>query len=209
MASPWFTKQRLQLLSGVALLLVVGAVLWWQFMRPPAATPTNTNAVRQEYASLYQAAWRQDTGTQPTLATATLLLPAAQQALGRDAGRSTTEDQLWDIFKNLKGTQIPVILTFDSVSGFVPDAVVKEGSSLLLDGGPNVSLTDWQPVSSPSRVVNTAGTVRSQIGVAIFSAGQTIDWNTIKQAQLVLRGIPNETDRVFTWIEPRVLLEVQ
>lgn len=209
MVSPWFTKQRLQALSGVALLILVSVVLWWQLGGRQAATPSNTDVVRQKYASLYQAAWRQDSGTQPTLATATLLLPAAQQALGRDTGRSTTEDQLWDILQNLNATQIPILLTFDSVSAFVPDAVVQEGSSLTLEGGPNVTLASWTPISGPSRVVNTNGTIRSQIGVAIFSAGQAIDWNAIKKVQLVLHGIPNETDRVFTWIEPRVLLEVQ
>lgn len=195
------------ILAAIGLCALV--VAWGFSRRHPVVLSSNVNVVRQTYANLYQAAWRQDDGTAPTLVTATLLLPPTVRALGEDTGRSTTEDQMWDTLRDLKSTAVPVLLTFDSVSGAVPDKVVTEGSTLILDGGPNMTLLSWTPLISPSRVVNTAGTVRSQSGIAIFASGQPIDWNGVQATRLVIHGIPDESDRMFTWTEPRLLLQVE
>lgn len=176
---------------------------------PPASNDTtNTNTDRLRYAALYDAGWRQDSGQDATLVTATLLVPPTITALGADTARSTTEEQIWNIVKSANASTIPIILTFDSVAGSLADDRIISSLSLQADGGETLTVQGWQPVIAPSRVINTSGNVSSQIGVALFSAPRTIDWQTIGTLTLTITGIGGEQVRVFTWTEPKVLLEL-
>lgn len=168
----------------------------------------NTNTDRSRYAALYDAAWRQDSGQDATLVTATLFVPPTITALGADTDRSTTEEQIWNIVRSADASTIPIILTFDSVAGSLADDRIKSSLSLQSDRNETLTVKDWIPVIAPSRVVNTTGSVSSQIGVALFSAPQAIDWPTIGTLKLTVTGIGGGPARVFTWTEPKVLLDL-
>ncbi len=205
MRSLWRGKTGWLVIGG-SVAVITAAVLLTQAYRPSAPAVATTNA-RQKYAALYQAAWRQDDGQHPILVTATLIVPTAQEALGQDTGRSSAEEQIWSALKSLGPDQVPVILTFDSVAGAVTDEAVRQGAVLSADHGPQFSLASWQPMIAPSRIVNTATSASSQIGVAIFQADRTIDWQTLTVLRLTIDQIDG-AQRVFTWTQPRLLLNV-
>jgi hypothetical protein len=199
-------KYKLWLLGAVALGLVAVVVVWLANHKQPSSTNTADDA-RQKYAALYEAAWRQDDGRSPTLVTATLLVPPAVEALGRDTGRSSTEEQYWRIVEPLDASMIPVVVTFDSVAGTVSDEVIQNGL-LLFTPGATLSFEEWKPIIAPSRVVNASAAVTSQIGIAIFRAAKPIDWNTLGSLTLTVSGIAGQADRTFKWSEPKILLQL-
>ncbi len=203
-----FSRKLLRRTSIVGLILVVGigVIVWRLFPAHHKAVVTTDS--RQTYANLYQAAWRQDDGLQSTLVTATLFVPPTIQALGKDTGRSSAEEQLWQAVQGLSVRDVPIVLTFDSVTGAVPDSVLTTGLTLTSVKGPTFTFKSWTPMIAPSRVVNTNDSATSQIGVAIFSANQDVNWQTIESLQLTLHGIPSQPDRVFSWTEPRLLLQM-
>lgn len=205
------SRRNFLLWLAVGLVVVAGLAfgVWrWRSLSSTNST-ANTNARRQTYAALYQAAWRQDDGHNPTLVTATLLVPPTVQALGADTGRSSAEEQEWQTMKSLSTQQVPFIVTLDTVGPAIPDDTIIHGLSLRLDNGKSFALDSWNPIIAPSRVSNTNGSPTSQIGVAIFKVGTNLDWTTVNIVQLTLNGIPNEPYRVFTWTEPKLLLEVK
>lgn len=168
---------------------------------------TVTNGSRERYAALYDAAWRQDDGKDTTLVTATLLVPPTIEVLGTDTQRSTTEDQLWNTVKSLSPKQVPLVITIDSLTGFVADDVIRSGLQLQTTSGQKFTLESWQTLIAPSRVVNTSGT-SSQVGVALFSSDTDIDWQKVGTLTLTVKGIGGTNQRVFTWTEPKLLLEL-
>jgi hypothetical protein len=206
MLSPLRGKYRLWLLGAAALGLVVVVFLLANHHKQPSSTNAADDA-RQHYAALYQAAWRQDDGRSPTLVTATVLVPPAVEALGRDTGRSGTEEQYWRIVEPLDASMIPVVVTFDSVAEAVSDEVIRNGL-LLFAPGAMFSFEDWKPIIAPSRVVNTSAAVTSQIGIAIFRAAKPIDWNTLSPLTLTVSGIAGQADRTLSWNEPKMLLQL-
>lgn len=199
-------KYKLWLLGAVALGLAAVVVFLLVNHKKPSSTNTADDA-RQQYAALYEAAWRQDDGRSPTLVTATVLVPPAVEALGRDTGRSGTEEQYWRIVEPLDASMIPVVVTFDSVADAVPDSVIQNGL-LLSAPGMTLSFEEWKPIIAPSRVVNASASVTSQIGIAIFRAAKPIDWNTLGSLTLTVSGIAGQTDRTFNWSEPKILLQL-
>lgn len=198
-------KYRLWLLSAAVLSLAVIVFLLANHKQPSSANTADD--ARQRYAALYQAAWRQDDGRSPTLVTATVLVPPAVEALGRDTGRSGTEEQYWRIVKPLDASMIPVVVTFDSVAEAVTDEVIRNGL-LLFAPGVMLSFEDWKPIIAPSRVVNTTAAVTSQIGIAIFRAAKPVDWDTLGSLTLTVSGIAGQADRTFLWSEPKILLQL-
>ncbi len=176
----------------------------------PRIQPTNTinSQGRQQYAALYEAAWRQDDGRDGILVTATLLVPPARDALGKDTQRSSTEDQLWRSLKNVDAKTIPIVLTFDSVIGAVPDETIQKSLTLQILQGQKFDLKSWQPLIAPTRIVNTAQTTSSQIGLALFAAEQNIDWPALGAVTLDVTNIGRKKVRTFQWVEPKVLLEL-
>lgn len=203
----WSAKGRSAALA--AGLLLAGAFLWWSWRWPVSPAVNTGDAVnRQHYAALYQAAWRQDDGQSPMLVTATLLVPPTVQVLGQDTGRSSTEEQIWNTVNNLSATEVPIVLTIDSVTGTVTDEAIQDSLSLSSDGGPSFRLSSWSPLIAPSRIVNTNGSTSSQIGLAVFTADRVVDWNKLQILKLNVNGLVGEPQRVFTWTEPRLLLQI-
>lgn len=190
------------------LVVAVGlaaTVMWLQ--RSPSTTNTTETANRQHYAALYQAAWRQDDGTSPTLMTATLLVPPAVTALGQDTGRSSSEEQLWRTVGTLDARSIPVVITIDSVSGAIPDETIQ--NSLVLSAtGVTLSFDSWHPLVVPSHASTGNQPVSSQSGVAVFTAATDVPWTTLTDLKLVVHDINGQPDRTFTWAEPKLLLQV-
>lgn len=194
-------------IGGGLVCLVLGyGIYHWQ---PITAKQNTTTTDRQRYAALYQAAWRQDDGTAPTLITATLLVPPTIQLLGQDTGRSVTEEQQWQILKNLKSTQVAFIITVDSVVSAIPDDVFLHGLALTIDHGPKATFSSWSPIIAPSRITNPTNSTSSQLGVAIFDLDQPLDWQTVQALEVHLTGITGERERTFSWITPKMLLQVQ
>jgi len=171
-------------------------------------TNTITNANRERYAALYDAAWRQDDGKDATLVTATLLVPPTIDVLGVDKQRSTTEEQLWNMVKSLSGKKVPLVLTIDSLTGFVPDYSIRSGLQLEATSGQKFTLDSWQTIIAPTRVVNSSATTTSQMGVATFAADTDMNWSTLGTLKLTIKGIGGTDERVFTWTEPKLLLEL-
>lgn len=198
--------QRWIFSAALALAVVVAVLILLTNQKQTASTNTATEA-RQRYAALYQAAWRQDDGYSPTLVTATILVPPAVEALGRDDGRSSVEEQLWRIVQPLDSATIPIVVTFDSVTEAVPDQVIQNGL-LLSTSGATLSFEDWKPLIAPTRVVNTSPSTTSQIGVAVFRAVAPIDWNALKSLTLTVSGIADQPDRTLSWTEPKLLLQL-
>lgn len=202
-------KRTLILAVVVMAVAIFGyRIIRWR-PRPPAPTQNVNTTNRQQYSALYDAAWRQDSGTEPTLITATVLVPPAIEVLGKDTGRSVTEEQQWNAVKNLKSNQLAFIITADSVANAVPDDVFLHGLSLTIAGGPTTTFTSWNALIAPSRVTNPTNSTSSQLGVAIFDAARSLDWNTFGAMTLNLKGISGERDRTFTWTTPSLLLQVQ
>lgn len=200
-------------ITAAVVLMVVGVVV---FMIPEAPSSANTNITntnitntnRQRYASLYDAAWRQDSGQDTTLVTATLFVPPTIEALGHDLERSSVEEQLWNATKSLDAKTIPIVLTFDSVTGFLADEKITTSLSLQGSNGQSLNLVSWLPMIAPTRIVNTPGSTSSQIGVALFSAQADIDWQTIGTLKLTVTGIGGTELRLFSWVEPKLLFEL-
>lgn len=200
-------KNKLWMLGAVALALAA-VVVFLLVNHKQQSFSNTTNDARQQYAALYQAAWRPDGIERSNMVvTATLLVPPAVEALSRDTGRSGTEEQYWRIVEPLDASMIPVVVTFDSVAGAVSDDAVQNGL-LLFSPGVTLSFEEWKPIIAPSRVVNTSTAVTSQIGIAIFRAAKPIDWNTLGSLTLTVSGIAGQADRTFNWSEPKVLLQL-
>jgi hypothetical protein len=200
-------KYKFWLLGAVALGLVAVVVVLLANHKQPSSKNTADDA-RQQYAALYDAAWRSDGVERSNMVvTATLLVPPAVEALGRDTGRSGTEEQYWRIVEPLDASMIPVVVTFDSVSGAVTDEVIQNGL-LLFTPRATLSFEEWKPIIAPSRVVNAPSSVTSQIGIAIFRAAKPIDWNTLGSLTLTVSGIAGQADRTFNWSEPKILLQL-
>lgn len=191
--------------AGVVVLGLGAVVVFLQ--RPTSTLNTSAAANRQRYAALYQAAWRQDDGNSPTLMTATLLVPPAVTALGQDTGRSSAEEQLWRVLEPLDAKAIPVVVTIDSVTGAIPDETIQN-SVILSAPGLSLSFDSWHPLVAPSHATTGNDAVTSQSGVAVFTAATNVDWNTLTDLKLEIHNIPGQSDRVFTWAEPRLLLQV-
>lgn len=192
------------------ILLAVGIMIL--ATRPQATSITTTNSAdseqRQLYATLYDAAWRQDDGRDSTLVTATLLVPPTIAALGLDPARSSVEEQLWNTVKSLDAKTVPIILTFDSVTGFQSDDEITSGLRLQGSSGTSFKLASWLSLIPPNRTVNSSSTTSSQIGVALFSAEQDIGWDKIGTIQLTVTGIGATPVRSFSWVEPKLLFDI-
>lgn len=195
-------------------MVVIGAgfvvVVWW---RPatPVQTAANTNTgltPRERYATLYQAAWRQDDGIGAATVTATILTPAAVTALGQDDGRSSSEGQLYDMVKSTDARIIPILITVDSIDRAIPDVELSTRLILTAAGGPKFVTGEWRPLIAPTRVVNTNQSTSSQIGVVLFRADQEFDWTTLGSLQLIAKNIGGTADRVLTWAQPGLLSEL-
>lgn len=191
-------------------LAVATGLAVFVFSRPKLnVTSTSDQAsIRQRYAALYQAAWRQDEGRGTMVMTATLLTPSIIQALGQDTGRSTTEEQIWSVGNSIDAQHLAIIITVDSVDGAVPDDAIQRSLTLAADGGPAMSVVNWRPIIAPSRIVNTQASASSQVGIAVFGAAGDIDWSKLGPLRLTVSGIGDQPTRVFTWAEPRLLLQV-
>ncbi len=202
-----FGNRRGPIIIGLA---VVAGLVAVAFSRPKlnVTSTDNQTSIRQRYAALYQAAWRQDEGRGAMVMTATLLAPSIIQTLGQDTGRSTTEEQIWSVGKSIDARRLAIIITVDSVGGAVPDDTIQRSLTLAADGGPAMSVDSWRPIIAPSRVVNAQESVSSQIGIAVFRAADDIDWPKLGTLRLTVSGIGDQPTRVFTWVEPRLLLNV-
>jgi hypothetical protein len=199
------TKWTWWIAGGV---VAIGVLAFSIFRWQPAASTDVAAQNRQHYAALYQAAWRQDDGHQPTLVTATLLTPPAIALLGQDAHRSTSEEQLWQIVKNLSNRQLAFVVTADSVVAAIPDEQFEQHLTMSLGGTSSSTLTSWTSMIAPSRVGTPTSTTTSQIGVAIFDVPNPITWMTLGQITLTFDGIPGEPARIFSWANPNLLLQV-
>lgn len=171
------------------------------------ATADNSNQIRQDYASLYQAAWRQDRGQGSVLMTATLFVPPLVNALGRQAGRSEVEEQLWQAMQGLPAEAVPIVLTLDSAAGAIPDQTLQSGLALTDDDETAFRFSSWTPIIAPSRVVNTNAPTTSQMGVVVFTAATTLDWSTLGTLRLASANIADQPEREFIWAQPRLLLQ--
>jgi hypothetical protein len=192
------------LIAGILLLGV--CVFVFMFRKQP--TPiTVSNTVRERYAALYEAAWRQDDGRDPILTTATLLVAPTITLLGQDTERSVTEEQIWNSVRSLDARVVPVVVTIDSVTGTVTDDAMQQGLQLTTDRGPQFTLSSWQPLVAGSRIVNSAG-ASAQIGIALFRADRDIDWSAVGAVTLTLSGIGDTKERIFSWTEPSLLLQL-
>lgn len=197
----------LALLGLGGAVAVFGLALFWPQLSSRVGTAknnTNDQAVRQEYADLYQAAWRQDDGRGSILVTATLFTPRLRQLLAEEKGLSSDESQINRLVSVTASGDIPVFLTLDSVTGDIPDDTVKNALALTADGLA-FTLQDWHPIVSTSRVVNTNAPVTSQSGVATFRAAKTFGWENLKGLKLIVRGIGDTPVRTFLWAEPSLL----
>lgn len=210
MFRPWSGKGVWIGIVIAVLLLAVSVVLL--ATRPLNSGNSNentvTNANRERYAALYDAAWRQDDGQDATLFTATLLVPPTIEVLGADKQRSTAEEQLWNTVKALSPKQIPFVITIDSLASFVSDEAIKKSLQVQTDSDQKFTLDSWQPLIAPTRVVNSSASTTSQVGVAVFSADTDVNWSTIGTLKLTVKGIGGTLERVFTWTEPKLLLEL-
>ena len=83
------------------------------------------------------------------------------------------------------------------------------GKVLANEGGPGLTLVNWQPLIGPSRIVNTSGSISSQIGVAVWQADRDLDWPIVSALRLTVSKIGGQAVRTFTWTTPRLLLDVQ
>ncbi len=194
---------------GGALALTAGllAVAARPATSRPAATTDNSNQARPRYAALYQGAWRQDSGQGAVLMTATLFAPPLVSTLGQQADRFEVEEQLWRAMKELPTTAVPIVLTLDSVSGAIPDQAIQTSLTLTDDDGMVFRFSSWTPVIAPARPVNTNVPTTSQMGVAVFTAGEAIDWEGLGSLRLVSANIADQPKREFVWAQPRLLLQ--
>lgn len=202
-----FRRTKRWLAAGA--LVVAGLVigLWPRASISPTNTSiTNTNPARDTYASLYQAAWRQDQAQGSVLMTATLFAPTVRQALGDDTSRSETEDQLWRAVKDVSAKHIPIYVTLDSVQGAIADATITSQATLSDAGNQKYTIIDWKPLIAPTRVVNSSSGTTSQTGVLIFAAAQDIDWDTLANLKLTIKNIAEIPQRQFVWVDPGRLL---
>ena len=207
MPSRSFTK-RLLSISTVG-LLIAAAVLFVVFRPRTATINTNTSQTAHDrYGIYYQGAWRSDQAQGSILMTATLLVPPAITALGQDNGRSETDQQVWNIVKELDSHTLAIVLTIDSVTGAVPDATIESAVSLKSDHGPAFSFAGWQPLIAPSRVVNTNQPTSSQYGLLLWRAGSPIDWHNLPALQLTIKNVGDQPNRIMTWTEPKLLLQL-
>lgn len=206
--------QRVKLIitAGAAAAIVLGTGLWLA-IKPKAEESAlfgngNFDVVRADYGALYQAAWRQDEGRGDILITATLFVPPLIDLLGRDAGRSEADNQIWRQVQAVDEKQIALFVTIDSVAGPVSDQTVRENFSLSA-GQTKFELKRWQPLILPSRVVNAAEPTSSQSGVLVFSSASTIDWTALVDLRLTVKNLGGQEQRQLVWAEPGLLLAVE
>ncbi len=196
----WF---KLGAVVFVTALIAVGAGLYGRYRPASSSTATNAGA-REEYAALYQAAWRPDSQQGNVLVTATLMVPHLVQLLGQDSGRSSAEDQLWQATQNLSPQQAGIFMTIDSVGSAIPDATIQSSGALTADKT-SFSFVTWHPFIAPSHIVNTDQPTTAQSGLLVFQSGQAIDWSTVRNLKLTIHGIDDRPDRQFIWAEPQLL----
>lgn len=185
------------------LSVVIVAILVYTLLNSarPTTNEANDNAARERFATLAQAAWRQDEGRGNTLITATLYTPTISQTLGADSGRSDFEDQLWGAVKDVTDRQIPIYVTVDTIGAAVTDEQFRQVLQLVVDEK-TTRLVSWSSLIMPSRVVNTPYQTRSQTGVAIFEQDQPLDWAAVKQVTLTVNGIGDQAKRQLVWNQP-------
>lgn len=182
---------------GITLILVVII-----FGRPKSA-PTNTNTTndtsRTTYAAAYDGLWRQDSGQSSVLVTATMFPPFLRSDLDQAASKTSEESQIWLTMESMPSTNVPIVITLDSVSGSLPDEVVSKSLSLDANSANTFSLKSWTPLTGSSHIVNASSGAASQIGVAVFTSDHAIDWNNPPQFTLHVKGIAGAAKRDFVW----------
>lgn len=192
-------------------LLAVAGMVWfgwrsWTDESAPAAINSNANQSagdenRAAYASLYDMLWRQDDGRDTLLVTATLFTPELRTRLGADGGRSDTEEQLWRRLDDLTDRQAAAVLTFDQIGAALSDQAIEAALSLTVDDATSRS-SDWQGLIATPRVVNAPTGTSSQIGVAVFTFDQPLDWADVKTVRLRVAGLGQRATRDFSWSAP-------
>ena len=185
---------------GVTIIVIV-AIIYFDKSNPTTNTNavTNTDTTRATYAAEYDGLWRQDDGQNPVLITATAFPPYLQAALHKAANRTSVEDQIWSTVSTMPGTSLPIFLTFDSVSGNLTDAEISASLEVQVDNGTKMHLEHWTPLVGNTHIVNAASGTSSQIGVAVFSANNAINWNHPPQFHLLVKKIAGEAERSFIW----------
>lgn len=198
---------------GIVVALAVGG-LWFVLQaweKPVASNSTNqsgSSAARERYATLYDAAWRQDQAQGNMLMTATLLLPPTIAALGQDAERSDYDNQVYRAARDVSSNQAAIYITVDSVIGPVPTDTIRQSLTLTSADKRSWRLEDWHSLIRPSVITNSGITLTPQGGVAIFETDQPIDWPNTGQLILASQGIGGIAERRFVWTDTRLLLEV-
>lgn len=198
------------ILAG-AVLMLAGWLLWHSVSdsATPLTTTNNTDVLRSRYAALYLGAWRQDEGRGSVLVTATIFVPSLVTTLGQQTERSATEEQIWQATKDVAETDVPIVITFDSVAGQLADATIRDNLQLTEDGKTSFTLKSWTPLIAPSRVVNTNVSTVSQIGVAVFTASKVVDWSSLQPLRLAVTTIGDVPRREIVWAQPALLSQVQ
>ncbi|MBI5466968.1 MAG: hypothetical protein HY975_02020, partial [Candidatus Kerfeldbacteria bacterium] len=204
------SARRLWLAVIIAVSLFGGWLVWRVVQPTPSATTTtnSADALRSRYAALYQGAWRQDEGRGSVLVTATVFVPSLIESLGQQTERSGTEEQIWQATKDLAATDVPVVVTFDNVSGQLADATIEQSLKLAEEGGMQFTFKSWTPLIAPSRVVNTNVATVSQIGIAVFSASNDVSWTTLQPLRLIVTNIGDVPRREIVWAQPALLSQV-
>lgn len=193
-----------------AVVIVVAAVYFWPPQKKQNTLFPNVNQVtdvtRQTYSDLYQASWRVDQVDSNVLVTATLFFPKLISTLGDDTGRSEPENQLYSAVKDTASDQLAFFLTIDSVGAPQTDEDIKNSLKLTVDQD-EYTLQSWDPLILPSRSSSESVQTYAQSGVVIFSnsAGQPINWGTIKSIELTSQNLGGTAVRKFTWADPSIL----
>lgn len=193
---------KLWSITLAVVLVAIGVIVYGYFALDTSNQVNETNstsASRQAYSDLYDAAWRADEKNDSVLMTATLVTPALKKALGEASERSSSEEQIYGILQDVPTSAVSLIVTFDSLEGAIPDAVVLEKLHLTSNPVTPFSKPVWESVIAPSRIVNTPAGASSQIGVLTFSTEQAVDWNALNEIKLEANGIGDLASRTLTW----------
>jgi hypothetical protein len=196
------------LIVSVVLLgvVVIGLIVAWANHETKTTTLVNgTSDVHVTYAALYEAAWRQDGAASNTVVTATLMSPLVRFALQADTQRSQTDQQLWQAVKAQSTAEISLVVTYDSATAGMPDKDFTTKFTLTDAAGAKYTAKLWTPIIPPNQVVNTNTAVRTQMGVLTFSAPADVNWDKLRDLQLVGHNIDGVTTRTLTWAQPTIM----
>jgi hypothetical protein len=163
-----------------------------------AASTTESVSGRAVYAQTYDAFWRADDKTDPTLMTATLFAPSVVSALRGAGEKTTTESSMLDTVTKNSRRDVSVFMTFDSIFGNFSDATIQKSVRLTINTT-TVSANQWTPIIGTSRIVNAPAGAASQQGFLRFRFDRDIDWSSIEKIQLDVAGLPKAKNRSFTW----------